>query len=148
MKKNAIFGLLVIILVFCFIGCGDDDDDNENLVITRTIIVNNLPQDGNFILWLRTAFGSQPDFFDSVVAVSGGTISNGTGTFLLKNPDKTKYPSYTDWAGVSNWNGTGSSFYVVIIKEDMSVLYGNTIAFSISEANTTILYDNSWGSEE
>ena len=31
MKKNVIFGMLVILLAFGFIGCGDGDGDSENI---------------------------------------------------------------------------------------------------------------------
>jgi len=40
MKKNAIFGLLVIILAFCFIGCGSDDDEKDG--VGGILTINNI----------------------------------------------------------------------------------------------------------
>ena len=119
MKKTVFFGLLVIVLVFGFIGCdngttsgngnGKKDNNGEKMI---KLTITNLPENGEAVIWLSTA--SQDDgFFQGLKAGAFATVSNNTGLFILKKPT-------ADILGFTNenWTETGSFHFTVGFGKD------------------------------
>jgi hypothetical protein len=112
MKNKLFLGFTVIfILGVSLVGCdnGTPSPDDENDGQSISITVTNLPENGESVIWLSSDNSGNSAFFKNLKAGGTTTVSENTGTFLLKKPTADIVSGFTD----ENWTETGS-FYMEV----------------------------------
>jgi len=168
MKKTVFFGLLIIVLAFCFIGCdegngngnetGNGNDDNG-----KSIIINNFPGNefngkyGQLCIW-STPEGVEGYELDGLVAFSEIEFKNTNQTItfpLIRNVQ-----NYPVWTGSGNYYISLAIFSVTPEKSfDLNEI-GDTIEkyflydgtsnqkYNIQNVTSTISWNDFWDTDD